>query len=75
MRCAVKGRSPSDEGSAGDRHATFCGNQEREAAPGDPVAVRGANGRRTVPSAAGLFGPQLAQSHQFFGLDCYSTTI
>ena len=38
MRCAVKGQSPSDERSAGDPHATFCGSRERVTAPGHPVA-------------------------------------
>jgi hypothetical protein len=37
MRCAVKSTSPSDERSAGNLHATFCGSQERVTAPGDPV--------------------------------------
>jgi len=33
----VKCQSPSDERSAGDPHATFCGSRERVTAPGDPV--------------------------------------
>jgi len=37
MRCAVKCQSPSDERSAGNLHATFCGSRERVTAPGDPV--------------------------------------
>jgi hypothetical protein len=37
MRCAVKAKSPSDERSAGNRHATFCGSRGRFVAPGDPV--------------------------------------
>ena len=37
MRCAVKASSPSDERSAGNRHATFCGSRGRFVAPGDPV--------------------------------------
>jgi hypothetical protein len=38
MRCAVKCQSPSDERSAGNPHATFCGSRgRRAAAPGDPV--------------------------------------
>lgn len=37
MRCAVKATSPSDERSAGNRHATFCGSRGRSVAPGDPV--------------------------------------
>jgi hypothetical protein len=37
MRCAVKSISPSDERSAGNRHATFCGSRGRFVAPGDPV--------------------------------------
>src|ERR1019366_618479 len=37
-RCAVKAKSTSDERSAGNRHATFCGSRERVTAPGDPVS-------------------------------------
>jgi hypothetical protein len=33
----VKRKSPSDERSAGNRHATFCGSRGRFVAPGDPV--------------------------------------
>jgi hypothetical protein len=40
MRCAVKSQSPSDERSAGNLHATFCGSRERVTAPGDPVRGR-----------------------------------
>jgi hypothetical protein len=43
MRCAVTRQSPSDERSAGNLHATFCGSRERVTAPGDPVAL--SNGR------------------------------
>jgi RNA polymerase sigma factor (sigma-70 family) len=39
MRCAVKCKSPSDERSAGNRHATFCGSRGRFVAPGDPVTA------------------------------------
>jgi hypothetical protein len=35
----VKAKSPSDERSAGNRHATFCGSRERVTAPGDPVRL------------------------------------
>jgi hypothetical protein len=31
--------STTDERSAGNRHATFCGSRERATAPGDPVDV------------------------------------
>jgi hypothetical protein len=37
MRCAVKRKSPSDERSAGNLHATFCGSRERATVPGHPV--------------------------------------
>jgi len=37
MRCAVKSTSTSDERSAGNRHATFCGNRGQFVAPRDPV--------------------------------------
>ncbi len=43
MRCAVKRQSASDERSAGNPHATFCGSRGRYVAPGDPVAP--GNGR------------------------------
>jgi len=44
MRCAVKASSPSDERSAGNRHATFCGSRGRFVAPGDPVMTPSAIG-------------------------------
>jgi hypothetical protein len=34
--------STTDERSAGNRHATFCGSRERATAPGDPVPVASA---------------------------------
>jgi hypothetical protein len=40
MRCAVKRKSPSDERSAGNPHATFCGSRERVTAPGHPVGAQ-----------------------------------
>ena len=33
----MKAKSTTDERSAGNRHATFCGSRERVTAPGDPV--------------------------------------
>ena len=36
----MKAKSTSDERSAGNRHATFCGSRERVTAPGDPVRER-----------------------------------
>lgn len=54
MRCAVKAKSTSDERSAGNRHATFCGSRERVTAPGDPVAVYVFSVRPSLPRPAEL---------------------
>jgi hypothetical protein len=51
-RCAVKAKSTSDERSAGNRHATFCGSRERVTAPGDPVG-----GPRGLPLLSKAFWP------------------
>ena len=39
MRCAVNRKSPSDERSAGNRHATFCGSREPLAGSWPPGAL------------------------------------
>ena len=67
MRCAVKCQSPSDERSAGDPHATFCGSRERVTAPGHPV--RGQQCPRLLGHIAGMISREFpAASGQEGGL-------